>query len=103
MTPPDKLSPRRKLSRRKKLAPEPTFAEGHEHSAECDALYAEWKRYHVAVIDQAGRFTRDQQLLAHHERDRFDRQLRALGCSGEARRRIERDAEIAEHGHPTLS
>ena len=89
--------------RRKKLAPEPTFAEGHKHDAECDALYVEWKRYHVAVIDQAGRFSRDRQLLARHERDRFGGQLRALHCSGEARRRIERDAEIAEHGHPTLS
>ena len=89
--------------RRHKLAPEPTLADGHEHTPECDVLYAEWKRYHVAVIDQAGVLTREQRLLARHERERFDRQLHALGCSGEARRRIERDAEIAEHGHPTLS
>ena len=89
--------------RSSKLVPEPSFAEGHEHTTECDALYEEWKRYHVAVIDQAGRYRRDQRLLARHERERFERQLTALGCSGEARRRVERDAEIAEHGHTTLS
>ena len=81
--------------RSKKLVPEPVFAEGHEHTSECDALYEEWKRYHIAVIDEAGRFRRDQRLLA--------RQLVALGCSGEARRRVERDAEIAEHGHSKLT
>ena len=75
----------------------------HEHGEECDALYLEWRRYHAAVIDPAGRFTRQQQLLARHERERFERQLRAIGCSGEARRETERDAEIAEHGHPTLA
>ena len=61
-----------------------TVDEGHEHGEECDALYAEWRRYHAAVIDPAGRYTRQQQLLARHERERFERQLRALGCSGEA-------------------
>ena len=89
--------------RSKKLVPEPAFAEGHEHTTECDALYEEWKRYHIAVIDQAGHFRRDQRLLARHERERFERQLVALGCSGEARRRVERDAEIAEHGHSKLT
>ena len=85
-----------------KLAPQPQFADGHEHDEECDAIYREWRRYHAAVIDPAGRYTRQQQLAARHERERFERQLRALGCSGEARRFEERDAEIAEHGHPTL-
>jgi hypothetical protein len=33
----------------------------------------------------------------------FERQLRALGCSGEALRRAERDAEIAAHGRPTIA
>ena len=75
----------------------------HEHGEECDALYLEWRRYHAAVIDPAGRYSRQQQLLARHERERFERQLRAIGCSGEARREVERDAEIAEHGHPTLA
>ena len=89
--------------RSSKLVPEPAFAEGHEHAPECDALYEEWKRYHFAVIDEAGRFRRDQRLLARHERERFERQLAALGCSGEARRRVERDAEIAEHGHSKLT
>ena len=88
--------------RRGKLAPEPAFAPGHEHAPECDALYAEWKRYHVAVIDVAGRFPRGQRLLAHRERERFERQLTAIGCSGEARRRVERDAEIAARGRPAL-
>ena len=88
--------------RRGKLAPEPAFAGGHEHGPECDALYAGWKRYHAAVIDLAGRYRRDQRLLAHRERERFARQLAALGCSGEARRRAERDAEIAAHGRPAL-
>ena len=89
--------------RSKKLAPEAAFAEGHEHTTECDALYEEWKRYHIAVIDEAGHFRRDQRLLARHERERFERQLVAIGCSGEARRRVERDAEIAEHGHTKLT
>ena len=80
----------------------PRIAAGHAHDEECDALYLEWRRYHAAVIDPAGRYSRQQQLLARRERERFEHQLRALGCSGEARREVERDAEIAEHGHPTL-
>ena len=84
------------------MSPGPGFAEGPEHGEECDALYHEWRRYHAAVIDPAGRYSRREQLLARHERERFERQLRVLGCSGEARREVERDAEIAEHGHPTL-
>ena len=84
-------------------AAQPSFAAGHEHSEECDALYREWRRYHAAVIDPGGHFTRQQQLLARRERDKYAQQLRALGCSGEARRLIERDEEIAEHGHPKLA
>jgi hypothetical protein len=84
------------------MAEQPAFAEGHEHTEECWALYAEWKRYHAVVQDMSGRFTRNQVLEARHTRDMFDRQLRALGCSGEAIRRAERDAEIAEHGRPLL-
>ena len=84
------------------MAEQPTFAEGHEHTEDCRALYREWKRYHAVVQDMSGAFTRNQVLEAIHTRDMFERQLRALGCSGEAMRRIERDAEIAEHGRPLL-
>ena len=94
--------PGTRRQRSPKLAPEPSFAEGHEHSEQCDALYEEWKRYHGAVIDPAGLFSRQEQLLARHEREKFERLLLDLGCSGHARRRVERDAEIAEHGHPLL-
>ena len=85
------------------MAEEPTFAEGHEHSEECARLYAEWKRYHAPVGDTTGRFARDEVLNARRTRDMFEGQLRAIGCSGEALRRLERDAEIAEHGHPTIT
>jgi len=81
---------------------DPQFAEGHEHTDECWALYAEWRRYHSVVQDMTGAFTRNQVLEAIHTRDMFDRQLRALGCSGEALRRIERDREIEENGRPSL-
>lgn len=84
------------------MAEVPTFAEGHEHTEECVQLYAEWKRYHAVVQDMAGRFSRQDVLSARRERDLFERQLRAIGCSGEALRRIERDREIAEHGRPLL-
>lgn len=84
------------------MAEQAAFAEGHEHTDECRALYAEWKRYHAVVQDMSGLFTRNQVLEARHTRDMFERQLLALGCSGEAIRRIERDAEIAEHGRPLL-
>jgi hypothetical protein len=79
------------------------FSDGHQHGEDCDALYREWRRYHAAVIDPGGRYTRQQQLLARRERERFEKQLDVLGCSGEGRRWVERDAEIAEYGHPTLS
>ena len=78
------------------------FAAGHEHSEQCARLYAEWRRYHAVVLDPRGQYARPEQLAAARERDMFERQLRALGCSGEALRRLERDAEIAESGHPTL-
>jgi hypothetical protein len=84
------------------MAGVPTFAEGHEHTEECAQLYAEWKRYHAVVQDMAGRFSRQDVLNARRERELFERQLRAIGCSGEALRRIERDREIAEHGRPLL-
>ena len=84
------------------MAEQPSLAAGHEHTDECWALYAEWKRYHAVVVDMSGGFTRAQVLEARHTRDMFERQLRALGCSGEAIRRVERDAEIAEHGRPTI-
>jgi hypothetical protein len=84
------------------MAEPPTFAEGHEHTEECARLYAEWKRYHAVVQDTAGRYDRQKLLAARREREMFDRQLRAIGCSGEALRRIERDREIAEHGRPLL-
>lgn len=81
---------------------QPAFAPGHQHNDECRAFYIEWKRYHAVVQDMTGAFTRNQVLEARHTRDMFERQLRALGCSGEALRHIERDAEIAEYGHPLL-
>ncbi|MBM3139194.1 MAG: hypothetical protein FJZ92_03015 [Chloroflexi bacterium] len=84
------------------MAEQPRFADGHEHSEECALLYREWKRYHAVVQDMSGRFGRNAVLQAKRERDLFERQLRALGCSGEALRRIERDAEIREHGRPLL-
>jgi hypothetical protein len=84
------------------MAEQPAFAPGHEHNEDCRTLYREWKRYHVVVQDMSGQFTRNEVLEARHTRDMFERQLRAIGCSGEALRRIERDAEIAEHGHPLL-
>ena len=84
------------------MAEQPTFAEGHQHSEECAQLYREWRRYHAIVVDVSGRFDRNEILQAVRERDVFERQLRAIGCSGEAMRRLERDAEIAEHGRPLL-
>ena len=84
------------------MAEQPQFAEGHAHSEECGELYAEWRRYHAVVQDTTGRFNRNELLLALRERNAFERQLRAIGCSGEALRRIERAAEIAEHGRPLL-
>ena len=80
----------------------PQFAEGHEHTEECARLYAEWRLNHVVVLDSTGRFTRAQVLAAVREREMFERQLRTLGCSGEALRRLERDAEIAEFGRPAI-
>ena len=84
------------------MAEQAAFAQAHEHTGECWALYAEWKRYHAVTVDMSGRFNRNEVLEAVHTRDMFERQLRALGCSGEATRRTERDAEIAEHGRPLL-
>ncbi|MCC6238466.1 MAG: hypothetical protein IT299_12970 [Dehalococcoidia bacterium] len=80
----------------------PTFAEGHEHSEECGALYAEWRRHHVVVMDVRGRFSRQDILAARREREKFEHQLRLIGCSGEALRRIEKDAEVALYGHPLM-
>jgi hypothetical protein len=84
------------------MAELPTFAEGHEHSEDCAALYLEWKRQHAVLMDLHGRFSRQDVLAARREREKFEHQLRLLGCSGEALRRIERDREIAEHGRPLL-
>ncbi len=78
------------------------FAEGHEHTADCAVLYAEWKRHHAVLMDLHGRFSRQDVLAARREREKFEHQLRLLGCSGERLRRIERDQEIAEHGRPLL-
>ncbi len=84
------------------MAEQPRFAEGHAHTEECMRLYAEWRRSHAVVLDPAGRYDRGQHLAAGREREMFERQLRALGCSGEALRRLERDAEIEEFGAPRL-
>lgn len=80
----------------------PTFAEGHEHSEECAALYAEWRRHHVVVMDVRGRFSRQDILAAHREREKFEHQLRLIGCSGEALRRLQKEAEVAQYGHPLV-
>ena len=85
------------------MAEEPSFSPGHDHDEECAALYREWRRYHAVVVDTGGRFGRAELLAARREREMFERQLRARGCSGEALRRQERDAEIAVHGRPTIS
>ena len=85
------------------MAEEPSVAPGHEHDDECSALYREWRRYHAVVVDMGGRFSRPELLAARREREMFERQLRARGCSGEALRREERDTEIAMHGRPTIS
>jgi hypothetical protein len=84
------------------MAEPPHFAEGHEHTEDCALLYVEWKRYHAVVLDMSGRFTRQDILAARREREKFERQLQLVGCSGERMRRIERDREIAEHGRPLL-
>jgi hypothetical protein len=84
------------------MAEQPAFEDGHEHAEDCRALYAEWRRCHMVVQDTRGRFTRDQVLSARHEREKFEHQLRLIGCSGEALRRFERDQEIAQHGRPLL-
>lgn len=85
------------------MAEEPTFAPGHEHGNDCLALYREWRRYDAVVVDTSGRFDRAALLVARHEREMFERQLRAHACSGEALRRQERAAEIAAHGRPTIA
>lgn len=84
------------------MAEEPAFAPDHEHSEECRALYAEWRRYHAVVQDMSGRFNRNEVLEAIHTRDMFERQMRAIGCSGEAIRKIEKEAEVAKFGRPLL-
>ena len=84
------------------MSEQPAFAPSHEHNDDCRAFYAEWKRYHAVVQDMTGAFTRNEVLEALHTRDMFERQLRALGCSGEALRRIERDLRLRRQKAPTL-
>ncbi len=81
---------------------QPSFADGHEHSEECRALYSEWKRYHAVLLDTRGRFDRQQVLEARREREKYEHQLRLIGCSGDALRLIEHEREIGEHGRPLL-
>ena len=85
------------------MAEEPSISPDHEHDEQCAALYREWRRYHAVVVDTGGRFGRPELLAARREREMFERQLRARGCSGEALRRKERDTEIAMHGRPTIT
>lgn len=85
------------------MAEEATFAPGHQHGEECFVLYREWRRYHAVVVDTSSRFDRAEVLAARREREMFEGQLRARGCSGEALRRRERDVEIAAHGRPTIA
>lgn len=84
------------------MAKQARFAERHEHTEWCSALYEEWKRNHAVVQDMSGRYSRQNVLAARSERERYEHELGLIGCSGEALRRIERDAEIAEHGRPLL-
>lgn len=84
------------------MAEQAQFAEGHEHGEACAVLYREWKRHHAVMQDMTGRFTRAQLLEARREREKYGHQLRLVGCSGEALRRIEHEQEIAEHGRPLL-
>ena len=60
-------------------------ARTHAHDAECDALYREWQRYDAAVRNDGGYLDGNTVQNARRERDMFERQLRAIGCSGEAR------------------
>lgn len=84
------------------MAEQARFADGHEHDDDCRPLYVEWRRYHAVVVDTGGHYARDVVLEARREREKYEHQLRLLGCSGEAVRREERDAEIAAHGRPLL-
>ncbi len=80
----------------------PGFADGHEHSDDCRALYVEWKRYHAVLLDTRGRFNRQQVLEARREREKYEHQLRLIGCSGDALRLIEHGQVVAERGRPQL-
>ncbi len=73
----------------------------HEHTDECRRLYAEWLRYDTAA-GGSGRFTAGQVQEALREREMFERQLHAVGCSSEAIRRDEGDRDVAEAGRPLL-
>ena len=54
------------------------------------------------LLDTRGRFDRQQVLEARREREKYEHQLRLIGCSGDALRLIEHEQEIAEHGRPLL-
>ena len=74
----------------------------HEHTDECRRLYAEWLRYDSAVSGAPGGFTVAQAQEALRERELFERQLHAVGCSSEAIRRDEGDRDVAQVGRPLL-
>ncbi len=74
----------------------------HEHTDECRRLFAEWLRYDSAASGAVGRFTAGQVQEALREREMFERQLHAVGCSSEAIRRDEGDRDVAEAGRPLL-
>ena len=57
----------------------------HVHDEDCAALYREWLRYDHIVGDSSGRIDANTIESARRERDMFERQLRAIGCSSEAR------------------
>ena len=76
--------------------------DAHEHTEQCRRLYAEWLRYDAAVSGDPGLFTAGQVQEAFRERELFERQLHAVGCSSEAIRRDEGDRDVAQIGRPLL-
>ena len=57
------------------MAKQARFAERHEHTERCSALYEEWKRNHAVVQDMSGRYSRQHVLNARSERERYEHEL----------------------------
>ncbi len=56
----------------------------HQHAADCLALFAEWRRYHLVAVDETSDIEEMDRQSAARERDMFGRQLAALGCDPHA-------------------